>query len=218
MTRFGSIYLITNKLDGQQYVGQTENTVQQRFYDHSRDKRSSRYLSSAMIKHGKENFKIEEICVCFDENSLNNAETACIQKFNTLHPNGYNLSLGGHKRGVISELTRKKMSDAKKGKTYTKKIRPDEQQKLNASTSRGGSPVLAINLLTGEQKLYRYVRETEKDGFNNADIYRVLNGQRRHTKNWFFTRDISKYDNQNGSREDNTSQHVQRIGDEPTSK
>lgn len=199
MINFGSIYLITNITTNKKYVGQTQNSVAQRFYDHCRDKRSSRYLSSAINKHGKENFKVEEICICSDVFSLNEAETYFIKQYQTLHPLGYNLSLGGHIRGVISDITRQKMSDMKKGKTYTKKIKPNEAQRLAASSQRGGTPVLAIHKKTGEMKFYKTIREAQNDGFSNGDIYRVLRGERNHVKGWFFTRDISKYDNQNGS-------------------
>lgn len=210
MVRFGSIYLITNQLNGLQYVGQTQNSVQQRFYDHSRDHRSSRYLSSAMMKYGKENFSLEELFVAFDENSLNEAETLLISTHNTLYPNGYNLSMGGHKRGIISALTRDRMSKAKKGRTFTKKIRPDQAQKINASRQRGGKPLVAINLVTKEIRHYNYVREVKKDGFHDGDVYRVLRGDRNHAHGWSF-KYVSEYDNQSGSVENKKSSHAQRI-------
>ncbi len=210
MKRFGSIYLITNSQNGKKYVGQTTRSIESRFCDHARDKRSSRYLSSAIIKHGVQNFIIEELVVAFDEKTLNELETYYINKYNTLHPNGYNLSLGGHQRGNISDLTRKKMSDSKLGKSVKRLKSWSEKSRLNKSTSQNGKPIVAINVFDNTIKHYDFINQATKDGFSNGDIYRVLKGKRKTCKNHIFMY-LSDYANQSGSSENKNSEHAQRI-------
>lgn len=215
MKRFGSIYLITNKLTGTKYVGQTTNLVSGRFNEHCRDRRSSRYLSSAIQKHGQDNFAVEELMVCFDENSLNEMETHFITQLNTLHPNGYNLSLGGHQRGTISQLTRQKMSQCKLGKKVNRARKWSEFSRLNKSRAQNGKSIVAENVVTGEKKHYDFINQAEKDGFQNGSIYKVLKGERKTVKGHTFY----YYDaNQSGSEEGKNSSHAQRIEIEAAKK
>ena len=93
----GYIYLITNKIDNKQYVGQT---IGKDIYNRWRDYYNVRknqiglYFYNALEKYRPENFKFEIICICFDSD-CNIYEEDYIKKFNTLSPNGYNLREGG---------------------------------------------------------------------------------------------------------------------------
>lgn len=92
------IYVITNKINGKQYVGKTtHNSIQKRFQEHIRDSRKSRCekrpLYSAINKYGVENFTIEQLEECsIDE--LEDREIYWIDKLDTYH-NGYNATHGG---------------------------------------------------------------------------------------------------------------------------
>lgn len=61
----GFIYKITNNVNGHIYIGQTRQTLEERFYDHTKDcslKKYSKYgLYKAFKKYGIENFCIEEL-------------------------------------------------------------------------------------------------------------------------------------------------------------
>lgn len=217
MKRFGSIYLITNLIDGRQYVGQTKNNVFSRFNDHCRDKRSSRYLSSSIQFHGRENFIIEELVSTFDENTLNELESYYIKFYNTIHPLGYNLSLGGHNRGVISEKTRLIMREKKLGKKVNRTKPWAKDSRARMSKIKKGQPFVAINIDNGNIKHYDYISLAEDDGFSNGDIYRVLRGERTHVKRHKFIF-LKDYVNQSGSAEIKQSEHAQRIEFEPANK
>lgn len=94
----GYIYLITNMINGNKYVGQSKcQDIEQRWKYHKQMRECSigRYLLNAYRHHGIENFKFQIICICFDED-CNKYEEEYIMKFNTLSPNGYNLKGGGH--------------------------------------------------------------------------------------------------------------------------
>lgn len=66
--QYGIIYKITNLINGKIYVGRTTQDIQVRFKQHCCDR--LRVLPKAIKKHGKENFKIEQICkVCNEKDN-----------------------------------------------------------------------------------------------------------------------------------------------------
>jgi group I intron endonuclease len=72
----GHVYKITNNVNGKFYVGKTVKTVQNRFCNHCYDaikRNSTTYLHRAIRKYGKENFIVEKIELCNNEN-LNERE------------------------------------------------------------------------------------------------------------------------------------------------
>lgn len=100
----GYIYIITNKITGKQYVGQTRRTITIRFNQHKTraiSKKDNMYLHIAMNKYGVENFTVKEIThIEFDDKNqlikeLNALEKHYIKEYSTLSPNGYNLTPGG---------------------------------------------------------------------------------------------------------------------------
>ena len=139
----GYIYRIKNKIDNKIYIGQTIQDLDDRWKQHLKNGSNCRYLKSAFKKYGVDNFEFQLVCITFD-NCLDDIEIKYIQHYNCLVPNGYNLRLGGnsgrhneetkrkigdalknrYKNGMVhsklgkhpSEETRKKLSEAKKGK------------------------------------------------------------------------------------------------------
>jgi hypothetical protein len=91
------LYLITNKVNGMQYVGITINPLWQRFSGHKRSaaKGTNTKLYNAIRLHGIENFSIE--LLRSDARSfagLQQQEVSEIEKRDTIN-NGYNVSPGG---------------------------------------------------------------------------------------------------------------------------
>lgn len=93
----GIIYIITNKVNGKQYIGKTTETIEKRFKEHIKDSKNrlkeKRPLYDAMNKYGVENFIIEELEEC-DNDILSEREKYWINKKKTYHY-GYNATLGG---------------------------------------------------------------------------------------------------------------------------
>jgi group I intron endonuclease len=142
------LYILINKLNGKSYVGQTVRTFKSRLRQHlQKSKTSITKINRAIYKYGIECFD----CFVFDcsEESLDAFEQSFIEALNSVQ-NGYNLESGGsftkhHSREtidkmrasalkidrsqrVVSDSTRKKMSENNKGITnpfYGKHHSPD---------------------------------------------------------------------------------------------
>ena len=97
------IYVVTNKVNGKQYVGQHH-------YDGEgidcSYKGSGKLIKQAYDKYGTNNFTIDVLEYCSDI-SLDELEIKWIQTLNTISPNGYNIRSGGY---GMSEYDRKMIS------------------------------------------------------------------------------------------------------------
>lgn len=123
----GYIYLVTNNINQKKYVGQSIcKDINLRWNQHKRKdgKTLGKHLLNAYNKYGIENFSYSIICICFDED-CNKYEQEYIRKYNTLAPNGYNLTSGSQKsnpypkkstkeKRVLSEQTKKRISESLK--------------------------------------------------------------------------------------------------------
>ena len=99
------IYKITNLINGKPYVGQTTRSIEVRFREHANCKTS--FIGKAIRKYGYENFKIEILEECDTLEQLNEREKFFIAAFNSMSPNGYNLTGGGEGKIIISETSTK---------------------------------------------------------------------------------------------------------------
>lgn len=130
------IYLITNKINGKRYIGQTINKLSTRWSQHVGCAKRKRVepLAKSIQKYGRENFEIKVLTRCGSLEDMNHREQYYIKLFKTLCPNGYNVQLGGNNR-KMSEDTKKKLSVAKMGK----KTGPfTEEHKRNLSIANKG--------------------------------------------------------------------------------
>jgi len=117
----GRIYLITNKVNGKQYVGQTKKTIQKRWNSHMclAKKGSSLALHNAIRKYGKDKFTLE----CLEEVSgshvdLMAAEIRQIALHSSVYPSGYNLTHGGDGVDFTVPEIRDRMLEAAKKKSF----------------------------------------------------------------------------------------------------
>ena len=97
------IYKIINKLDGKIYIGQTRQTLEKRFLQHSQ---AFSPLGYAIRKDGLENFAIEVIEECETQEQADERERFFIAELKSKVPNGYNRSDGG--TGNFANYTNKK--------------------------------------------------------------------------------------------------------------
>jgi len=129
------VYLTTNLINGKQYVGDHTENGDKNYLG------SGKALKIAIKKYGKENFK-KEILEYFDSREKSHlAEEKYIKLYNTMCPNGYNISpSGGNRSGSsLSESTKKILSEKLKGKPSNRKgSKHTEESKQKMSKSRKG--------------------------------------------------------------------------------
>jgi group I intron endonuclease len=131
----GEIYCITSP-SGKKYIGQCVKKLSSgkkwgymnRWKDHIRDsigKNYCRLLNNAIKKYGIESFKVEIIKECYIS-ELNYYEEYYISLFNSMTPNGYNLTSGGgccFQSLETRQLKRESMIGKNLGKQYPKRPR-----------------------------------------------------------------------------------------------
>jgi group I intron endonuclease len=86
------LYIIHNSVNDKKYVG-VSIRPDERFKQHKR-REGCPALRSAMKKYGTDKFSMELLCVG-DAETIDQLEIEAIQLFNSVTPNGYNVSLGG---------------------------------------------------------------------------------------------------------------------------
>lgn len=93
----GIVYIITNSINGKVYIGQTIQSLKDRWYGHCRincsKNEADMCIKRAILKYGKENFNIRELERCRVED-LDEREIYYIDLYNSFN-NGYNSTKGG---------------------------------------------------------------------------------------------------------------------------
>ena len=203
------IYLITNQVNGKQYIGQTKN-LNQRLTEHFTAKNGKSLINRSICKNGKHNFTVEIMHEKLSQLDANDFEEFYIRVFQTLSPNGYNLLPGGNNHSHSLE-TRIKISATKKGipalylrnkpKTFEhkEKLRVAKlgkkqtiEHKMNAAKARVGlnlKPIQATHRYTNEILVFKGLKFAAECGFLRGGIITHLNGNYSHYKNyvWKYT-------------------------------
>lgn len=93
----GIIYKITNTINNKIYIGQTIQSLQNRWKRHCSNKGTidelNMVIKKAILKYGKENFKIEVLEIC-EYNQLDIKESFYINLYDSYNK-GYNSTKGG---------------------------------------------------------------------------------------------------------------------------
>ena len=185
----GSIYKITNTVNGKAYIGQTIHDAEKtRIRDHFRSKgKGSQLIKDDIEKYGQDAFTYEILHDGIIPEFLDTLEKEVIAKFNTLTPHGYNLTEGGG-GGSRSEETRRKMSEAKKGKPSPNKGKPhSEEHRRKISEAMKGKTLseetrrkISENNSTKRPEVRRKLSEAHKGQtpWNKGKITRCL--QKKH--------------------------------------
>lgn len=125
------VYITTNLINGKQYIG-----------DHSTNKLEDDYLGSgrpyfkrAINEYGSQNFKKEILEFFQTKQEAFNAQEKYIMQFNTLTPNGYNISPKGglNVKGCHSKETKRKIGESNKIAQNGKKRSEESKQKQSLS-------------------------------------------------------------------------------------
>lgn len=112
--KLGRIYIISNSINDKKYIGQTVQSLNSRWAGHVFDSsRKNTAIAKAILKYSPENFNIELLEDNIPYAELDKKEIEYIKKYDTVSPNGYNLSHGGQSFKTEEDL--QLMSERVKG-------------------------------------------------------------------------------------------------------
>jgi group I intron endonuclease len=127
------IYKSTNKITGKVYIGQTTKNLEKRIKGHVNEskKDKNRPFLSSINKYGVDNFVFEIIDFADNLNELNDKEIYWINFYNSVSPNGYNVTGGGQGDKTIGtkELSRI-ISEGLKNSEKWQKTKNSEEYKV----------------------------------------------------------------------------------------
>lgn len=188
---FNFVYLTVNTINGKCYVGshhtKNENLDENRYYG------SGVYFKKALKKYKKENFCRIILKMCDSVYEARNLEEYYIKIYDTLKPNGYNISpTGGMDEncfGKHSDETKKLMSEKRngvepwnKGKKGLYKHSEDSKKKISEKTSGENNPMYGktgelsplFNIEKSEEHKQKISLSKKGDKNPNANEYKII--------------------------------------------
>ena len=170
----GFIYKITNILTNKCYIGETKkNNPYLRWNEHQRKIEKGigcPALQDAVKKYGIHNFTFKIIIICFDEDRYK-FEMEYIQKYNSITPNGYNLTKGGEGGGFYGKKHNQETIEKIKLALHQRYIdNPNEKQiisenqKIIMNTDEVRNKI-KLGLLNSEK--WKLAKEQKRTGNNN---------------------------------------------------
>lgn len=117
------VYRIYNKVTNQSYIGITKNSfrIRYNYKDNWWEETHNSYLKNSVIEYGSDNF-IVEILEEGDNLDLENLEISYIKQYNSLYPNGFNMTTGGNYRYEHSKISLLKLSESQKRRLKNKPV------------------------------------------------------------------------------------------------
>ena len=177
---------------GKVYIGITRLYPYEKRWRHGNGYKSNKYFYSAIQKYEWNNFKHEIIENNLTKEQAENMEIELIAKYRSNDKDfGYNIESGGNAIGKVSDETKKKMSDAKKGI----KLSSETKEKMSENST------IAKKVFCDEL-IFKCINECAKYyNINNANIERWLQGKnkmpldfQKHKLRYATNDDLNKYE------------------------
>ena len=163
------IYLITNLITNQHYVGKTKYSLAHRFYQHCNNMYYHTYIHNAILKYGKENFSICELHQC-DDADWQFWETYFIKKYNAHYSaGGYNLTWGGENNPMDDPLIREHHKSVMSNDVEHKSKSRERLIKYNSSDLRKQH-----DLATSLRQKGVYVSQFQKHNVETAKAVAII--------------------------------------------
>lgn len=210
------IYLITNKLNGHKYVGQSVN-IHKRFNEHKRGAdANTQAIDRAILKYGKDNFDYQIITqLPANKKVLDVHEKYWISFYNTFKDRKhYNLTEGGEGSPMTPEI-KAKISKANTGKKHTQETK-DYLSKIN----KGKNNHFYGKKHSEESK--RKMSESSKDikhsdehklktskSLNTSGYFRVYKKKDKKSKQGFYW--VYQYSDEDGKRRTISSTDINQL-------
>lgn len=186
------IYLITNHINGKQYVGQTIQSLHDRFAQHAKKAsvKGNMILPLAIQKYGKTNFSIQLLKICYSLEEMNYFERYFADRLKTwASDRGYNLRVGNGK-GAMSEEAKQILRNYKPTPETLQRlstshlgIRPNAETRHKLSLVHKGKqygPLTRKRIgASNAKKIFTFISPTgEIITFNNLNEFCRTNGLR----------------------------------------
>jgi len=170
------IYKSTNKVNGKIYIGQTTNSLETRIKNHIKESKKDnvrRPFLKAIKKYGVENFLFEIVDHADNLDELNEKEINCISEYNSIAPNGYNITGGGQgKKLKTTKEFKKTISEGLKNSEKWQKILNSDEYKNKIK-----------NNFIGFNKGKKFTKE-HKDKIWEGNKERILKYNKSTSKKW----------------------------------
>lgn len=157
------------------YIGQTVQWLRTRFKQHAQQKRQirgCRIIARAFAKYGSDSMELWVLESSADDVDLNNQEVHYIHVYDTMVPNGYNLTPGGEKSPMHMPDVRKRSSMAHKKQWKDSKHRAKMSKIKKSSTA----------VKTHMAKMRASKPKIDYWSFTRADAIRMLKSARLNMK------------------------------------
>ena len=191
------VYCHLNKINGKKYIGLTKSSPPSKRWGFNGANYKSNYnFYNAIQKYGWNNF--EHIILKYNliEKEAIFWEKYYIKLYNTMAPNGYNLTSGGEVKKTISEETRQRLRDSHLG------YKNSDITKKKMSESRKGHPGYNCKPLwmcdkNTHKKIKWFASSLDAEKFlekknTSAHIRQVCAGERKSAYGYFWEYDQNK--------------------------
>jgi len=174
------VYIAINKINSKKYIGYTTKALHERIKTHvikAYSKSSKHYdynFQRAIRKYSIDSFTWEVLYNCCSKEECIQKEIECIKHYNSISPNGYNLTHGGE-GGVQSEETKLKISNSVK--EYIR-LNPDKYNRILNMTSESRKNVAKKAWDTKRKNGYKY-----PSGFKISDLSKQKMSITKNNKN-----------------------------------
>lgn len=141
-----TVYLRRNTINGRCYVGQTKAFKKREWQWKNLKRHYNKYIDVDRELHGLDKFTVEVLAEADSRDEAFELEKRFIAEYNSVWPNGYNISTGGGGGSGVkrSEETKQKMSEAKKGENhpmYGKHHSEEHKQKISDALKAENNPM-----------------------------------------------------------------------------
>lgn len=127
------VYKHTNQVNNKCYIGMTRQNPPKKRWKNGTAYKSNKHFTNAIKFYGWDKFSSEILFEKLTKEEAEQKEIELIAYYKSQQSEfGYNIANGGNCKGTVSEETKKKLSDAHKGK----KLSPEHIEKIRENSKR----------------------------------------------------------------------------------